>query len=74
MWAKHVQINNWKISHQADEDYKQSPVKYCHGKSVLGILLGKIQKEIGDNADLFRVSEFIRDEDLEKIAAQIWSK
>jgi hypothetical protein len=67
-------INNWKISHQADEDYKQSPVKYCHGKSVLGILLGKIQKEIGDNADLFRVSEFIRDEDLEKIAAQIWSK
>lgn len=67
-------INNWKISHQADEDYKQNPVKYCHGKSVLGILLGKIQNEIGDNADLFRVSEFIRDEDLQKIATQIWSK
>jgi hypothetical protein len=44
------------------------------GKSVLGILLGKIQNEIGDNADLFRVSEFIRDEDLQKIATQIWSK
>lgn len=67
-------INNGKISHQANEEYRQNPAKYCRGKSVLGILLGKIQKEIGENADLFRVSEFIRDEDLEKIATKIWSK
>jgi predicted ATPase len=71
---KGKQPNHGKISKAANEDYSQNTARYCHGKSVLGILKGKIQKETGNNANLFRSTKFLKDEQLEKIARQIWGK
>lgn len=65
-------INNGKISSQANKDYELNAARYCHGKSVLGILLGKIQQQIGNNPKLFIFTRFIKDGHLEDIAGQIW--
>lgn len=71
---KGKQPNHGKISRTANEDYSQNPARYCHSKSVLGVLIGKMQKETGNNVNLFRPTKFIKDVQLADIAHRIWAK
>ena len=41
---------------------------------MLGILLGKIQQDIGNNANLFKASKFLKDDELQEKAKRIWAK
>ncbi len=68
-----AQPNHGRISIKVNELYEENPNKYCYGKSVLGHFKGKLQQEIGTNVDLFRVTEFIKDEKLDEIANSIWA-
>lgn len=69
-----TQPNHGRISIKVNELYEENPNKYCYGKSVLGHFKGKLQQEIGTNVDLFRITEFIKDEKLEEIADDIWDE
>ena len=66
------QLNPGKISREANSKYQEIPRRYCHGKSVFGVLRSKIQKEIGGHANLFKATEFLKDEQLDSIAKDIW--
>jgi len=70
---KGKQPNNGRIAREAREHYSEDIFRYCHGKTVLKRLNGKLQKEIGRNTNLFKVTPYIKDEKLEQIAHEIWN-
>jgi energy-coupling factor transporter ATP-binding protein EcfA2 len=65
-------INNGEISIKCIKLYEEDINRYKHGKLVLRALKNNLQKKIGGNINLIRPSEFICDEDLKKIAKEIW--
>ncbi len=68
------QLNPGEISREANKKYHENPRMYCHGKSVFGVLRSKIQKEIGGHANLFKSTEFLKDEQLAELASEIWKE
>ncbi len=71
--SKGQNINNGELARKAREDYGKNPVRYRHGKSVIGPLKSRLQKEIGGNIDLYRLTSFVEDQKLQKIASIIWN-
>jgi AAA15 family ATPase/GTPase len=69
-----AQVNHGEISREVNKLYEDNPIKYCHGKSVISRLRGKIRDEIKTNIDLYRATEFIKDETLAEIGLIIWPK
>ena len=72
-----------KSKHEIDRDepynellelYKNNKERYLYGKSVLRKVCDKIRRETKLNAkiEILQSSEFIKDEELEKIAKEIW--
>jgi len=56
------------IINEVDKMYDNNPSRYRYGKTVLGVLKSKIQKEIGSNIDLLVGTEFIIKSNLKMIA------
>lgn len=56
----------------AEKNIQENPKRYMHGKTVLGELKAKIQKEIGKNPDLFKPSEHIATPMFDKIKEDLW--
>lgn len=54
------------------ERYSQNKARYRYGKKVCGLVRSKIQQSIGENAELYRLSEFVADERLSNLAQEIW--
>ncbi|BCZ46398.1 hypothetical protein psyc5s11_24650 [Clostridium gelidum] len=53
--------------------YNKDVDRYKHGKLALKALKNNIQKEIGENINLIKLSEFVFDEELSEVAREIWS-
>ncbi len=70
--SKGKNINHGELARKAREDYGNNPLRYRHGKSVIGSLKSRLQKEIGKNIDLYRVTSFVEDPKLKEIASIIW--
>lgn len=64
--------NPGEISRDANDKYQHNPNYYCYSKAVFGTLRGKIQREIGSHANLFKSTEFLRDSQLIEFAKEIW--
>lgn len=47
-------------------------MRYCHGKSVIKRLRGKIREEIKTGVNLYKSTEFIEDDALVEIRSSIW--
>ncbi|WP_316749367.1 AAA family ATPase [Pedobacter gandavensis] len=58
----------------AEKNIKENPKRYVHGKTVLGDLKGKLQKELGKNADLFKPSQHIATPMFDKIKEDLWGE
>jgi len=76
IYSKYVTLPLYpgRIAREANEEYQRNPKRYCHGKSVLTNLKGKIQKEISNNPNLFKPTKFLKDTYLEREAKNIWKK
>ena len=61
-----------ELSRLSRQQYDTDPVKYRHGKSTMGILIAKLQQDLGENPELIRVSTHIKIPQLEEIAAILW--
>ncbi|AFK05487.1 SMC domain protein (plasmid) [Emticicia oligotrophica DSM 17448] len=57
----------------AEKSLKENPKRYCHGKTVLGSLKTKLQKEFKKNINLFKPSEFIKSSVFDGIRADLWN-
>ncbi|WEK17937.1 MAG: AAA family ATPase [Candidatus Pedobacter colombiensis] len=58
----------------AEKNIKDNPLRYSHGKTVLGQLKASLQKEIGKNANVFQPSKFIATPIFDKIKDDLWKK
>lgn len=68
---KGISIKDFKwqdIITEVDKMYYNNPSRYRYGKTVLGLLKSKIQKETGSNVNLFVETEFIIKSNLKTIA------
>ncbi|MGE0082227.1 MAG: hypothetical protein AB7U81_13125 [Thiohalomonadaceae bacterium] len=64
-------VNHGKIATEAGHAYNASPERYRYGKSVRGVLVGKLQKELGRNVELLQSSPAIVVPDLKRIAEEV---
>jgi len=67
-------VNNGKISSNANKLYEANPSRYCHGKSVIKRVRGKIRDEIKKDINIYRATEFIKDDALTEMGLAIWNK
>jgi predicted ATPase len=67
-------LNSGLISAECYDNYENNIERYRHGKSVFDKLKSIIQQQIKANTDLFKVSNAIKNEDLQKLASKIWLK
>lgn len=58
----------------AERNIRENPKRYIHGKTVLGDLKAKLQKELGKNADLFKPSKHIATPMFDKIKVDLWAE
>lgn len=58
----------------AEKNILENPKRYIHGKTVLGDLKSKLQKEMGKNSDLFKPSTFIASPMFDKIKEDLWTE
>jgi hypothetical protein len=58
----------------AEKNIRENPKRYIHGKTVLGVLKAKLQKELGENADIFKPSEHIATPMFDKIKVDLWAE
>lgn len=56
----------------AEKNIKENPKRYSHGKTVLGDLKSKIQREIGKNAELYKPSLLLSSPIFLKVKEDIW--
>lgn len=63
-----------EVSRECNQMYNQNCERYRHGKSVLKALKFKLQQEINENINLFRVTDFLKIPELEELALQIWTR
>lgn len=66
------QVNHGEISREVNKLYEDDPMRYCHGKSVIKRLRGKIREEIKTGVNLYKSTEFIEDDALVEIRSSIW--
>lgn len=52
--------------------YESNPERYRYGKKVCGLLRASIQQQTACNADLYRETEFVKNEKLQSISGDIW--
>jgi hypothetical protein len=64
--------NNGMIAREARAHYDADPLRYRHGKKVIGLLKSLVQREIGGNIDIYRPTNHIKDHSLVEIAKEIW--
>jgi predicted ATPase len=67
-------INHYEISEKYKNMYDKDTIRYRHGKLVLNFLKSKIQQLTKKNVNLICVSEAIKNEYLESLAAKIWAE
>lgn len=56
---------------EVEKMYFSNIQRFRYGKTVLGVLVSKIQQELGYNIDLFQSSEFILKHELKNIATKL---
>ncbi|MGJ1333644.1 ATP-dependent nuclease [Sphingobacterium siyangense] len=56
----------------AEKNLRENPRRYVHGKTVLGNLKAKLQKELGKNSNLFEPSQHIATAMFDKIKSDLW--
>lgn len=66
------EVDNGNIALQCMKLYKGDKTYYRHGKLVLKSLKNNLQKEIGENINLIKTSQYISDETLINISKKIW--
>lgn len=65
-------IDNGEISLDCIKKYDDNKLRYRHGKIVIKGLNDKLQQALKQNINLIQESQFIGDDDLKKIASEIW--
>ncbi len=58
----------------AEKNIKENPKRYLHGKTVLGDLKAKLQKELGKNPELLKPSKHIATPMFDKIKEDLWKE
>ena len=66
--------NVGRISTECTSLFNSNNKRYIHGKTVIGILISKLQEEIGENINLFKGTEFIIVDVLNKISTELWAE
>ncbi len=56
----------------AEKNINENPKKYIHGKTVLGELKSKLQKELKKNPELFKPTKHLSTPMFEKIKQDLW--
>jgi energy-coupling factor transporter ATP-binding protein EcfA2 len=64
--------NNGEIAMEAINSYEQDISRYRHGKSVIGPFKASLQEELGENINLYQLTPYIRVEQLNQLAQEIW--
>ena len=64
--------NFGELARQIREKYDQNSIHYRHGKTVMGRLKANLKARLGINVNFFKVSPYIKDDQLVDIAHRIW--